>query len=345
MANESLQSEGNVKPGWKRPENWFTWGGLALLGYGCLRGLDVILPLLNRVLENLLYTGLLAGALGIVLWVLTSNDVHRLAWYGYKMVMRKITEAFFNIDPIAILKTYVESLKDKYTALKQSMASLKAQRKSLSDLIKRKTDDYNNNMQLMQQAEKRPDMKMEMRVRSRKAGRLQQSAMTYQGLLNQLAAHIALTEKIAEASSFMIEDIQDTIAEETEKRNMVRESYKAMSASKKILLADKDREVYDMALENIKDDYFKKLGEIEQFMQDSQSFINSVDLQNGVYEEDALAKLKEWETRSANLLEGGSGKTKFRVSAPALTQSEDVAVDHDEHEERRDSYADLFDKI
>jgi hypothetical protein len=88
-----------------------------------------------------------------------------------------------------------------------------------------------------------------------------------------------------------------------------------------------------------------KLGEIEQFMNDTQSFVNSVDLQNGVYEEDALDKLKEWETRSANLLEGGSGKTKFRISSVGDSPEDVNTLDDESSEPKTQSaYAELFNK-
>lgn len=343
MSDESLTGN-NTKPAWQRPENWFTYGGLALAGYFVFRGLDVILPLVNRVLENLLYTGVLAGGLALFGFLLVNKDIHKLAWYGYKMLMKKITGIFINIDPIAILESYVEDLESKYTEIVKSLSMLRKQKQNMQELIKLKSDAYDTSMKMAQRASKDAGMKVEVKLQSRKAGRLQKSTMTYQGLFNKLQAHIALTEKIQEASRFMIEDIKDTVEEEKEKRKTIRESYKAMAASRRILMAGKDSEMYDLALENVKDDYFAKLGEIEQFMEDSKSFVNSMDLQNGVYEEDAMAKLDEWEKRSAALLEGGSGKTKFRVDGTVQVQGDDESEysEHHEPEVKRQSYADLF---
>jgi hypothetical protein len=73
-----------------------------------------------------------------------------------------------------------------------------------------------------------------------------------------------------------------------------------------------------------------------------------MDLENGVYEMDALQRLETWESRSHNLLEGGTGKTKFRVSpAAAAGKARFGAADDAEEEptqEKRQSYSDLFDK-
>ncbi len=106
-----------------------------------------------------------------------------------------------------------------------------------------------------------------------------------------------------------------------------------------------------MAMESITTDYYNKLGEIEQFMEDSQNFINTMDLENGVFEEDALSKLDEWQKRSENLLEGGSGKTKYRVApgsvfaSSAAAEEEIVSEEQQQEKEKRQSFADLYSKL
>lgn len=350
-----MTEDTSKKKAWQKPENWFTWGGLALLGFGVLKGLDYVLPLLNRVLENMVYTVAMGGVLAVVAWGIFNKDFHKLAWYGYKMAMKWVTRRFVEIDPIAILNIYVESLKENLESIKKSLGDLRGQARSLTDKIRETATRLEKSMNMAAQAQARlkdgqKGMKSELILQSRKAGRLEKSGVTYQGLLNKLNAHIAVTEKIKEAAEFMVADIEDTVEEETEKRKMIQASHKAMSASKRILQGNQQRELYDMAMESITTDYYNKLGEIEQFMEDSQHFINTMDLENGVFEEDALAKLDEWQQRSESLLEGGSGKTKYRVS-PATAFGGSVATQEEEEagvegvSQKRQSYADLFDKL
>ncbi len=347
MSDDILTSESKKKP-WQRPENWFAWGGLALLGYGVLRGLDYILPLLNRVLENLLYTSVLAAGVAVVAWLLFSKDFHKLAWYGYKSAMRWITRRFVEIDPIAIMQTFVESLENNLVQISKSIAELKGQAQKLEFKIQQTIEKQETAMNMALQAKargKQAGMRAEMTLQMRKAGRAEKSNLTYQGLLNRVRRHIAVMEKVKEASVLMVADIKDTVEEESEKRKMIQASYKAMSASRRILTEGKDREMYDLAMETVTEDYYAKLGEIEQFMDDSQHFINTMDLENGVYEEDALVKLEEWEKRSANLLEGGTGKTKYRVSPPSLSEEEVEEQEQLEQREKQQSFADLFKKL
>ena len=345
-ASDIITDDSKKKP-WQRPENWFTWGGLALVGYGILRGLDYILPLLNRVLENLIYTSVLAGVVGIIGWLAFSKDFHKLAWYGYKSVMRWVTRRFVEIDPIAIMETFVDSLKKNLVQISRSVAELKGQARKLEQKIAETTQKHEAAMNMALQAKargKESGMRAEMTLQMRKAGRAEKSNLTYQGLLNRVKRHIAVMEKVHEASKLMVADIQDTVEEESEKRKLIQASYKAMSASRRILSEGKDREMFDLAMETVTEDYYAKLGEIEQFMDDSQHFINTTDLENGVYEEEALAKLEEWEKRSESLLEGGTGKTKYRVMPPTLSDDE-IAEAEQEEREGRQSFVDLFSKL
>jgi hypothetical protein len=49
-----------------------------------------------------------------------------------------------------------------------------------------------------------------------------------------------------------------------------------------------------------------KIGEIEDFVRLSDSFMSSVDLQNGVYESDALKMLEDWERNADSIVLGDS---------------------------------------
>ena len=74
--------------------------------------------------------------------------------------------------------------------------------------------------------------------------------------------------------------------------------------------------MYDQALEVISDDVAMKVGEMERFMELSSSFMESVDLQNGVFEEQGLQMLEEWEKKSTLLLMGGDKESHLDINAP-----------------------------
>lgn len=341
MSDPLATSEG--KAWYQKPENVLVYGGLAVMGYFGLKVADQILPLLNRVLENgILFFGLLC-VVAVGGFLLVNGDIHRLVWYGYKSAMRWVTGRFIELDPIGIMRSYVDRLMGQLKEISDSLKTLRGREVALVEKINAKTKAHDQNMNVAAQADKQ-GMIMQRQLAVRKAGRAEQVTLTFQGLLNEIRKQIAIAQKIQEASKYMVADINDTIEVETEKREEIQASYKAMNAARRILAKDKDREMYDRALESTTRDYANKLGEITQFLDDSRDFITTMDLENGAADEASLAKLKEWETRSANLLEGGTGKTKYRVGALKQLPSDqgsqviDAVIDDDS----KQSYSDLF---
>jgi len=63
--------------------------------------------------------------------------------------------------------------------------------------------------------------------------------------------------------------------------------------------------MFDQAMEHVADDVANKIGEMEQFMEMSSDFMDSIDLQNGVFEEKGMKMLEEYEKKSTLLLLGG----------------------------------------
>jgi hypothetical protein len=78
-----------------------------------------------------------------------------------------------------------------------------------------------------------------------------------------------------------------------------------MKSAMSIIKGDSDkRAMFDQALEAVADDVANKVGEMEQFMSISENFMQSIDLQNGVFEEEGLKMLEKWEEEGVSLLLG-----------------------------------------
>lgn len=324
MADLTLPDSSKEKAAWKRPETWFTWGPiLAIVTWIALNGLDKILPLIIRVFENTLYMCFLGAALFVIGYVLFDKDFRQLVWYGYKMMMKRITRVFVEIDPIAIMETYIDTLKERYQEITDSLKGLRDQRQSLTDAIKDKTTAYNQSFTKMNKATEvgGPANKLQIQFEAREQKRIETSAGKYQELLNKIVLLIGLSEKFQQASLYMVKDIEATVDDQKQQRKMVTSAYKAMTASRRILQGGKDRELFDLALEVQKDQYFNMMGEIEQFWNDSQSFINGMDLENGIAQDEATAKLAEWDQRSAQLLDADG---KFRTTPLQLNANNTV---------------------
>jgi phage-related tail protein len=120
----------------------------------------------------------------------------------------------------------------------------------------------------------------------------------------------------------MVQDITNEVELKTKERDMLLAGWGAFTSAKKIMQGgDDEKAMFDMTMEKLADDYGMKMGEIETFMDVSKGFIDGVDLENGIYEADALAQLEAWEKKSQNILGGPSdvdSAPAVRIANPAL---------------------------
>jgi hypothetical protein len=113
-----------------------------------------------------------------------------------------------------------------------------------------------------------------------------------------------------------------------------------MTSAMSVISGDPDkRAMFDRAMEVVADDVANKVGEMERFMDMSANFMNSVDLQNGVFEEEGLKMLEKFEKESSFLLMGNSSSSSsLDLDSPRATPDplrKDKSADN--------SYENLFD--
>ncbi len=294
---------------WKRPEGVtgaLFLGGL-LLGGGYL--LFTYLPVIIAMTQNVLYLGILLMVLAAIIYMVLDPKMRNLIWYMYKSVMRWVTGIFVQIDPIGILKSYVEDLKDNLGEMNKQLTKLRGQMHKLKELILNNQRDIQTNLQMASRAKETNKTSMVV-LKSRKAGRLKESNMKLEDLYRKMEILYRVLTKMYENSEILLEDIQDQVQVKEQERKAIRASHSAMKSAMNIISGNNDqRYMFDMALEAIADDVSQKVGEMERFMEMSSNFMDSVDLQNGVFEEEGLAMLEKWEKEGVSMILGSEKET------------------------------------
>jgi predicted nucleic acid-binding Zn-ribbon protein len=301
-----MNSLDNFKPKsfWERPEGTtgMLFGVLIAGGAGYL--LYKLLPYIINILENTLHAVLLFVAVGVVLYVLLDPKFRNLVWFMYKSIMRFITGMFVQIDPIGILKTYIESLQDNLSKMDKQISSLRGQMRKLKDIMNLNEKTMNDSLAMASQAREK-GKQAQMVLKSRKAGRLQESNMKLGDLYKKMEILYRVLSKMYENSEILLEDIKDQVEVKKMERDAIRASHSAMRSALNIISGDKDkRMMFDQAMESIADDVSRKVGEMERFMELSANFMDSIDLQNGVYEEKGVEMLEKWEKEGISFLLG-----------------------------------------
>lgn len=289
---------------WQKPEGKTGMIGLIAMIAGGGYLLFKALPYLISLTENLLYLSVLLIGLGALIYVILDPKVRNLVFYIYKSIVRKITGAFIQIDPIGILKTYIEELRNNLKNMSKQLAIVKGQMQRLKMLMEENKKTIDNNLKLANKA-KEVDKQAIVILKSRKAGRLQESNIRLDELYKKLELLYRVLLKMYENSEIMLEDIEDQVMVKEQERKAIRASHSAMKSAMNIIAGNSDkREMFDQALEAIADDVSMKIGEMERFMEMSANFMDSIDLQNGVFEEEGLQLLEKWEKEGVSLLLG-----------------------------------------
>ena len=301
MENTEFKS----KSFWSRPEG--TTGALFLaaifggVGYLVFTKMAAITAFIGGTI------GLVASllVLGAIIYMVLDPKMRTLVGYMYKSIMRWVTGIFVTIDPVGILKNYIDDLKDNLKKMSSQIGSLKGQMRKLKTIVAENNSEIEKNMAIARKAKQMGDQK-NMMLSSRKAARLKESNTKYSQLHSKMSILYKVLSKMYTNSEILLEDTVDQVKVKEQERKAIRASHSAMSSAMSIIKGDGDkRAMFDQAMEVIADDVSNKVGEMERFMEMSSDFMNSVDLQNGVFEEQGLKMLEEYEKKSTLLLLGG----------------------------------------
>lgn len=307
---------------WQRPEGItgaLVLGGL-VLGGGYL--LVTALPAIIALTSNVLYLAGMLIVLGALIYMILDPRMRNLVGYMYKSIMRWITGIFVTIDPIGILKNYVSDLQDNLQKMSKQLGGLRGQMRKLTNMVKENRDTMDNSLALARRAQDKGDQKQVL-LNTRKAARLKDVNEKYTSLLNKMDILYKVLTKMYQNSEILLEDTKDQVKVKEQERKAIRASHSAMKSAMSIIKGDSDkRAMFDAAVEEIADDVANKVGEMERFMELSENFMNSVDLQNGVFEEEGLRMLKEYEEKSTLLLLGeGKSTDSLDLNSPRAERS------------------------
>ena len=287
---------------WKRPEG--ITGLLFLAAIVAGAGYLIMTLPWSVIFANTLYLAATLAVLGVIVYMILDPKMRALVGYMYKSFMRGLTSMFVTLDPIGILKNYVEDLQDNLVKMREQLGKLRGQMRHLKNLMEKNAGEIDKQMKLASAAKKK-EMDQQMVLSSRKAARLRESNEKYHSLHQRMEVMYRILNKMHDNAEVLLEDTKDQVKLKEQERKAIRASHGAMKSAMSVISGDPDkRAMFDMAMEAVAEDVANKVGEMERFMEMSANFMNSVDLQNGVFEEEGLKMLEQWEQESTLMLLG-----------------------------------------
>lgn len=293
-----------TKSFWKRPEGV---AGTVFLGL-LLAGIALLVftnwAAIIAATQSVLYLTLILLVLSVIAYMIIDPAMRNLLSYMYRSIMRSVASMFITIDPIKVLKNYVSDLGESLNRMNRQINKLRQQMHLLKEQIQQNKRDIADNLDQASKARER-NRRNVMILKSRKAGRLKESNMKLDDLLKRMEVLYKVLMRMYDNSYILKEDIEDQVNLKEKEREAIHASHSAMRSAMNIISGNKDKRYqFDQALEAIADDVSQKVGELEQFMEMSENFMQSIDLEKGVFEEEGMKMLEQWESEESSLLLG-----------------------------------------
>jgi predicted nucleic acid-binding Zn-ribbon protein len=280
------------------------------------------LPALIALASNILYLAGMLVVLAVIVYMVLDPKMRNLVGYMYKSIMRSITGMFVNIDPVGILKSYVDDLQDNLRKMSKQIGALRGQMRKLTTIMADNSKEIDTNMKLAAMAQKKGN-KQQLMLSTRKAARLKETNAKYKALTSKMDVMHKILTRMYQNSEILLEDTKDQVQLKEQERKAIRASHSAMTSAMSVISGDPDkRAMFDAAMEAVADDVANKVGEMERFMDMSANFMNSVDLQNGVFEEEGMKMLEKFEKESTLMLMGDADTSGLDLNAPRATPEE-----------------------
>jgi hypothetical protein len=323
----------------------------ALLAMGGILGFyfwGQIVPFVLDTVYDTVKLAIAVTALAALGFIVLDPRMRTLWLYGYRSAVRWLTSQFVDVDPIGILQTFVSRLKEKLKEMEEAIGSLQGQRDQLDTFIKKNEQERQHELQRAKNAKRlveqggdnAAEMRGQLALSGRQAGRLEASNKTLGQLLARMDKLLVGLKKLRDTSSVLCQDIEAEVKVKTEEFKMITRGFAAFKHAQRMMATGgPEKELYDETLNRLADNYNEKMGQIEYFMEVSKSMINGADLDNMAYEDSALAQLEKWEKEGANLsIPAPAGANGVRVDVNGFSTPQ-VRV----AEESPDSFGSLFD--
>ena len=338
-----MDSSFKPKSFWSKPEG--VTGAVFLISMIAGAGFLVFsfLPAIIGMVSSTLGLAGLIAVLGVIIFMALDSKARALITYMYKSVMRWVTGLFIEIDPIAILKNYVADMTANLKKMNKQILKLRGQMHKLKELMINNERDIDSHLTEANKA-KKEDNRQIVIIKSRKAGRLKESNMKYDQLYKKMEVLYTVLKKMYDNSSILKEDVADQVEIKEQELKAMRASHSAMASAMSVIRGDADkRAMFERALEVVTDDVSNKVGEMERFMEMSESFMNSIDLQNGIFEEEGLKMLEDWEKENSLLLDEKTELLLESGQESATLDLNEQMVSKERVAERVNQYDSLFD--
>jgi phage shock protein A len=263
----------------------------------------------------------LLGVIGVLLAIVINPTSRNAIALGYKMIFKMLTGFFITLDPIIILKDYVQQLYANLEEMSQQIGRVKGTLQGLKVKITEYSKEANEEMEKAKFAKNKGDTKT-AQISHRKAVRRQESIQKLSALYAKIEMILRVLHKMHENCNIVADDTKDSVEMKQDEWEAVKSANSAMKSAMSVISGGGDkRATFEQAMEYLIDDVSLKMGEMQNFMDMTEGLMSSIDLNNEMFDEKMLANLEAWEQKSDSWILGDE-KTTITSGASNVTDTD-----------------------
>lgn len=308
---------------WSRGEGKFgkilLWGaGIAGAVFGTLFFGPLVVTataILAAILSNLLNMTITAGVLFAIGYALSDPKFRGLFGFGYRTLIRKLWGIAVDLSPKAVLDDILAGLRENYSKLEKQIGNFRSRMKKTEAIYESNKANMEKSLQLARAAQKQAK-EHEKVLHSRDAERYRQFGEKLKAILVKMEVILRILIKMREGAEFKLRDTESQVRMSLLEHSALMDAAAATEEAMRIIKGDPHKqELFDMAMDKLASDAAAALGEIDNFMDVSEKFFSSVDLEKAIADENALKLLEEWERKMDSKLLGPGVKQDIINSA------------------------------
>jgi hypothetical protein len=220
-------------------------------------------------------------------------------------------------DPIAILKGYIEKLKEKIAKIDEQLTLLSGQLGRIKMKIEEKMKVCKKELSQAAEAQKRgPEYEPQARLHSTNAVRHEEFIKKIQALYTKMNLLYQMLNQMRRYSDIMVQNTACEVELKEEEYNLIKKSHNIMKTAFSIIKGDNDEKLlFDQSMEEVLNQTGTRIGEMQRMMDASTDFIKSVDLEDASYADDGLKLLEEFQKKGLDSI-FGTGTTATATTNP-----------------------------
>lgn len=290
----NLPTDGKKISNWDKPGGTLGMIVLGLMGAGGLYLLYKFLPFLSAIVWNTVNIAVGVGILALMFWLVTDKQIRTVVSAAYFMLMRAITGAIIDIDPISIVMQKVLKMKKKIQEISVTMGTLNGLIREGETKLEDQKRQLKSTLLRVEELNRIGDRESAI-VSNNKAVRLEDAINRRMERLNDSKKWYEILSKLEKMAKLTVEDTENAVEMRREEYEEIKKQHKAFKSVMSIVNGDPDEmALFDQAMEKMSNEINDKVGEMEHVLNTAGGLISQFNADSAVNSRQAQELLDKY---------------------------------------------------